>query len=139
MFRWILLTLVLIPAAIQAAELSTVCHNELLAWMRAGRPLSIVDIQGAEDFRAHNYEGALATGSDPARINSLAARLQGEKGEVIVVSATGGADAQQAAERLARGGVERSRIYVLEGGMEAAAKKAACDCCISESAGLATQ
>ncbi len=139
MFRLVLLTILLIPALLQAADSSTVCHNELLSWIRAEHPLSIVDIQSAEDFRAHNYQGSIAAGSDSARIDRLAGQLRGTKGEVIVVSATGGAEAQQAAERLARGGVQRSRIVVLEGGMEAAAKNLVCDCCAPASAEVPEQ
>ncbi len=136
MLRLVLLAIILIPATLQAADLSTVCHNELLSSIRAKHPLSIVDIQSAEGFRAHNYQGAIAAGPDTARLDRIAMQLRSTKGKVVVVSATGGADAQKAAERLLRGGVVRSRIVVLEGGMEAAAKNVACDCCSAESAPL---
>jgi rhodanese-related sulfurtransferase len=106
-----------------------VCHNELSAWIKINQRLSIVDIQDAEGFRTHNYTHSLATGNNPVRLKTTAARLRSSKDKVIVVSAAGGSDAVQAMELLVRGGVKRSRILLLEGGMEAAAGKAACDCC----------
>jgi len=127
--RCLFLLIMLLPLTVQAAGLPTVCHKELLSWIRAKQPLSIVDIQSAEDFRAHSYENSIAAGAAPGRLNSIAKQIRGTKGTVIVVSATGGIEAEQATERLVRGGVRRSRIVVLEGGMEAAAQKSVCDCC----------
>jgi rhodanese-related sulfurtransferase len=127
--KLLVLIFILIPAMLMAAQVATVCHNELSAWIKADKVLSIVDIQDAAGFREHNYEHALAAGKDPARLKKIAQRLKTAKGKVIVVSPTGGADASKAAELLAAGGVSRDRILVLEGGMEAAASNASCDCC----------
>jgi rhodanese-related sulfurtransferase len=129
MRKIILLLLLLIPALALAGEPGTVCHNELAAWIKADKSISIVDIQSAGEFRAHNYQQSLATGNDPGRLKKIARRLRAGKGKVILVSTTGGADATRAAERLALGGVQRSRLLVLEGGMDAAVKNASCDCC----------
>ncbi|QEM68806.1 hypothetical protein FO488_11980 [Geobacter sp. FeAm09] len=123
------LFLVLIPSLLWGGQVPTVCHNELSAWIKANKRLSIVDIQDVEGFRAHNYEHSFATGNDSARLQKIAAKLRSAGGKVIVVSATGGSDALHAAELLERGGVQHSRILLLEGGMEAAARNAACDCC----------
>jgi rhodanese-related sulfurtransferase len=125
----ILLLLLLIPALAFAGEAGTVCHNELAAWIKAGKSISIVDIQSAGEFRAGNYQLSLAVGNDPGRLEKVARRLRSTQGRVILVSATGGADATLAAKRLVKAGVKRSRILVLEGGMEAALKDATCDCC----------
>ena len=125
----IVLLISLIPTMLLAAQVPTVCHNELSAWIKANKQLAIVDIQNADEFREHNYEHALATGNDPARLKKVANKLRLTKGKVIVVSTNGGADALQATELLVQGGVARARILVLEGGMEAAAGNAACDCC----------
>jgi len=119
----------LIPSLLIAGHIPTVCHNELSSWIKANQPLSIVDIQDAEGFRAHNYAHSLAVGNDPARLRKIAYRLRSTRGKVILVSSTGGTDALRAMEQLLRGGVQRSRILLLEGGMEAAAKDAACECC----------
>lgn len=112
-----------------AGQTPAVCHNELSSWIRAKQKLWIVDIQNAEDFHEHNYTDSLASGNDPHRLKRIAARLQSTHGKVIVVSATGGDDAQQATKLLVNGGVKRPRILLLEGGMAAAAKNATCDCC----------
>jgi len=125
----LLLILSLIPSLLFAAQIPSVCHNELSSWIKANKALSIVDIQNAGEFREHNYEGSLATGNDPARLKKTARRLATAQGKVVVVSTDGGADAEKAALLLEKWGVSRSRILVLEGGMEAAAKNAACDCC----------
>lgn len=123
------LILILIPTLLSAGHVPTVCNTELASWIKAKQALSIVDIQSAEDFRAHNYSDSLATGNNRLRLKKIADRLQSTNGKVVVVSASGGADALQATEQLVRGGVKRSRILVLEGGMEAAVKNAACECC----------
>jgi rhodanese-related sulfurtransferase len=125
----IMLLLLLIPALALAGAPGTVCHSELAAWIKTNKPISIVDIQSAGEFRAHNYEQSMATGNDPGRLKKIARRLRAAQGKVILVSTTGGADATQAAERLVVGGVQRSRILVLEGGMAAAVQNADCDCC----------
>ena len=133
------LIMLLLPSLISAGQVPRVCHNELSSWIKAGQTLAIVDIQGAEEFKEHNYAGALSAGSDPLRLKKIAARLRHTKGKVVVVSATGGADALQTMERLVRGGITRSRILLLEGGMEAAAANAVCDCCKPASIGNASK
>jgi hypothetical protein len=121
--------MILIPTFLSAGQTPTVCHNELSAWIKSKQTLAIFDIQAPEGYRAHNYEDSIAVGPDPGRLKKIAGRLRSTKGKVILVSATGGVDASNALELLVRGGVQRSRIFVLEGGMEAAAKNADCDCC----------
>lgn len=129
MLRIIAILLLLVPSMVLAGSLPTVCHNELSAWIKAGKPLSIVDIQDADEFHEHHYDGSLAAGNDSVRLQKISHRLRSTKGKVIVVSSNGGADAERAAEGLAAGGVKRPRLLVLEGGMEAAAKNASCECC----------
>ena len=123
------LIVLLSAAAAGVAAIPGVCNNELSEWIKSKRPLSIVDVQAASDFRARNYDQSLSTGNDPAHLKKIAVRLKGKPGEVVVVSADGGADALRAVEVLVRGGVKRSRVLILEGGMEAAATNATCDCC----------
>lgn len=123
------LTILLFPVLVGASGIPGVCHNELFEWIKAKRPLAIVDVQNVADFRAHNYEHSLATGSDLAHLKNIAARLRTQKGRVIVVSADGGPDALRAAKELAKGGVFHSRLFILEGGMKVAVKNAVCDCC----------
>jgi rhodanese-related sulfurtransferase len=127
--RIILLIFLLVPSIVFAVSIPSVCHNELSAWIKANKALSIVDIQDDGEFREHNYERSLSTGNDPARLKKVANRLRTTNGKVIVVSTTGGEDAVKAVEQLVTAGVQRSRILILEGGMEAAAKNTACDCC----------
>lgn len=125
------LIVLLSAAVVGAAQIPGVCHNELSGWIKSGRPVSIVDVQSPSDFKAHNYDKSLSSGSDPVRLKKIAAQLKGKAGDVVVVSADGGADALRAVELLVRGGVKRSRVLVLEGGMAAAASNATCDCCKS--------
>lgn len=125
-----MLLILLMPGILAAGQISTVCHNELSSWIATEQPVSIVDIQTAEGFRAHNYSHSLATGNISTRLKKIAAQLRSTTGKVVIVSATGGSDALRAKDLLVRGGVQRSRILLLEGGMETAAKNAACDCCL---------
>ncbi len=123
------LIVLLSAAVVGAAPIPGVCHNELSGWIKSGRPISIVDVQASSDFKAHNYDQSLSSGNDPVRLKKIAAQLKGKAGDVVVVGADGGADALHAVELLVRGGVKRSRVLVLEGGMAAAVKNATCDCC----------
>jgi rhodanese-related sulfurtransferase len=129
MRKLFVMIMMLIPSFVLAGPIPSVCHDELSAWIKAGKSLFIVDIQDAEEFHEHHYDQSLATGNAPARLKKISRRLRSTKGKVVVVSSTGGADAVRAWEKLVLGGVQRSRVLVLEGGMEAAAKNAACDCC----------
>lgn len=137
--RVLSLILILIPTLLTAGQTPSVCHNELSSWLKTKQSLTIVDIQTPEGFRAHNYEDSIAAGPDQGRLKKIAVRLRSTNGKVILVSATGGSDASTALELLVRGGVRRSRILVLEGGMEAAAKKADCDCCKPSSLQVGTK
>lgn len=123
------LLILLFPALTGAAGTPGVCHNELSEWIKSRRQLAIVDVQDSAGFRAHNYDHSLVAGTNPGRLKKIAAQLRGKQRSVIVVSADGGQDAEQAVEQLVRSGVNRSRILILEGGMAAAAKNAVCDCC----------
>lgn len=125
----VIFVLLLIPAIVFASQPTTICHNELAAWIEENRVVIIVDIQSPAEFREHNYTGAIPTGNDPLRLKKVSATLKSSKGKIILVSKTGGNDALKASDILAQGGVKRSRILILEGGMEAAASKAGCDCC----------
>lgn len=124
-----LLFIVLFPYVAFAGTIPTVCHNELTAWITSAKPLAIVDTQTAAQFKEHHYENSVPTGNRPQRLKQVAHRVRKAPGKVVVVSSTGGADAERSAERLIAGGVSRERILVLEGGMEAAANNALCDCC----------
>ncbi|NVN98084.1 MAG: rhodanese-like domain-containing protein [Geobacteraceae bacterium] len=125
----VILVLLLIPAIVFASQTSTVCHNELAAWINENRPLAIVDIQTPAGFKEHNYTDSIPTGNNPLRLKKTAEKLKSSKGRIVVVSKSGGNDAINARETLAQAGVKRSRILILEGGMEAASSKASCDCC----------
>jgi rhodanese-related sulfurtransferase len=125
----LVMILILFPPLVLAGQESTICHNELSAWIKSGKHLAIVDIQNAASFQEHHYDSSLESGNEPARLKKISRRLRSTGEKVIVVSSAGGADARRAADKLAAGGVARSRLLVLEGGMEAAARSAACDCC----------
>lgn len=129
MQKLLILSILIVPSLLLAGHIPAVCHNELASWIKAGHAPAIVDVQDADGFRAQNYEHALAAGRDPVALKKIAARLRSTTGKVVVVSATGGDDTVQAVEQLVRGGVKRSRILLLEGGMLAAARNAACECC----------
>jgi rhodanese-related sulfurtransferase len=125
----LVMILLLLPSLVLAGQESTICHNELSAWIKSGKHLAIVDIQNAAAFQEHHYDTSLESGNEPARLKKISRRLRSSREKVIVVSSNGGADATRAVDKLVAGGVARSRILVLEGGMEAAARGATCDCC----------
>lgn len=125
----LVLLLAVLPTTLMAGTFPAVCPTELASWIKANKDLALIDIQSKEDYRSHNYANSHETHNDQLLLKKVAAQLRKKQNRVIVVSATGGPEAVQAAERLTQGGVFRSRIMVLEGGMQAAAKNAACECC----------
>jgi hypothetical protein len=127
--RILLLGSLSLSGTAQGGEFRAVPADTLKTWLRAGHPVAVVDIQPKGGFREHHFEGALpAAGSQ--ELDRIAQRLSRSKGDVVVVSPRGGEDALSAARRLARRGVDRERIAVLESGMEGAVGPAAgCDCC----------
>jgi rhodanese-related sulfurtransferase len=125
----LLLFLLIVPTPGFSTTEPTICHNELAAWMSSKKPLKIVDIQVADEFTEHHYDGSLPCGGNLRRLRKVSLRLRAGKEKIILVSTNGGADARQALETMVAAGVDRGRILILEGGMEAAARNAACDCC----------
>lgn len=127
-----MVSLFLIVAVPAVAEEPPLCHRELSDWIQGGHPLVLVDIQSDDGFRKHHYEGAIAAGPDPVRWAGIAGEILRREGTIVVVSATGGTKAREAVGELARHGIDPTRLRVLEGGMEAAAKAVACDCCSAD-------
>jgi rhodanese-related sulfurtransferase len=127
--KLILMLIILFPAILTAGNPTTVCHTELSSWIQSKQKLSIVDIQSPDDFRTHNYDNSIATHNDPVRIKNAAAPLRSNTGKIVIVSATGGADASKVVDQLVGYGVARSRLLLLEGGMKAAVAHASCECC----------
>lgn len=127
--RIVLFLLAIIASPVFAGSMPLVCPDELSSWIKAQKPCFLVDIQSEEQYLKHHYDRSMAAGGSPRRLAKIARQVGSAKGKVVVVSSTGGADAQQAAELLVRFGVPRSRLLILTGGMDAAAKKVGCDCC----------
>lgn len=127
--KLVLLFALLFPATLQAGTFPQICPNELASWVKAKKDISIIDIQNSEGYRSHNYANSLETHNDLLLLKKIVAKLRNKRNRVIVVSDSGGAEAEQTAEQLVKWGVLRSRISLLEGGMEAAAQNAACQCC----------
>lgn len=120
----------LAAASAGASELRTLDADTLTAWLRSGRAVAVVDLQPEDEFREHHFDGALSAAGGAEAIDRIARRLASSKGEVVVVSPRGGDDAVLAANRLARRGVARSRIRILEKGMAGALGEApGCACC----------
>lgn len=126
LFSWFALA----AASAGASELQTLDADTLTAWLRSGRAVTVVDLQPPEKYREHHFDGALSAAGDPQAVDRIARRLARSKGEVVVVSPQGGDDAVRAANRLTERGVARSRIRILEKGMEGALGDApGCACC----------
>ncbi len=125
----LLILLLSVPRILSAASFPTVCHTELSSWIKTGQSLAIIDIQNLDDFRLHSYERSYATANNSGRIKKIARRLRAQKDRVVVVSGRGGSDAVRAAEMLAAHGIARSRIMLLEGGIQSSVKNVTCECC----------
>lgn len=124
-----LLLLIAAGAAMAAGEPATLCPNELREMIFKGRRHVVVDVQTPSDFAAHNYENSLPTAGDIAALKKLAAANASGDWPVVVVGSLGGREEEAALAILRAGGVASERLFILEGGMEAAVKDSGCGCC----------
>lgn len=120
-----------------AAGYSYVTADQLKERLAAGSSTTvIVDLQPADEFRERHFNDSVWIGPLPGKaraalkkLDRIARKQLRSRADIVIVSCTGAADAEQALERLSGHGIARKRLLILEHGMDAAARGVGCDCC----------
>jgi rhodanese-related sulfurtransferase len=115
-----------LPVLAGATDFNFVSAGELKAWLAAGKPMLLVDIQEQQDFAAHHLKGSLETNAYPVESEAertlLAPALElnrtNEYAAVVVVCPRGKGGAKRANEFLRDQGVPEAKLFILSGGMD---------------------
>jgi rhodanese-related sulfurtransferase len=93
-------------------------------WLESGKKLIIVDIQPAEDFEEHHFEGSIETNAFPAktdeekkRLDKVIPLIMSSSDDVVIICPRGRSGASNTYEYLKSKGVPEKRLYILEGGI----------------------
>ncbi|HEX9080581.1 MAG TPA: rhodanese-like domain-containing protein [Desulfuromonadaceae bacterium] len=121
---YILLVAALVLAASNALAANYIEPDELKQAFQQKRELIIVDIQPAEQFEQHHFNGSIETNAFPAKTEQEKKRLdkalpviKASGAPVIVVCPRGKSGAKNSYEYLAEHGVPEERLQILEDGM----------------------
>lgn len=119
----ILMVIIFVSTSAWSGEYRYISAAELQQDIGKNESGLIVDIQVADEFAAHHIDGAVATYAYPVKSQQdrekLAAALEQAKSSderVVIVCPRGGGGAKRTYDYLAEAGVNKSRLYILEGG-----------------------
>ncbi len=94
-------------------------------WLENKKPLIIVDIQTAEEFSKHHFEGSIETNAFPAKTGEEKAKIdkayniiKNSSDDVVIICPRGKGGAMNTYEYLKSKGVDEKRLYILEGGIQ---------------------
>ncbi len=93
-------------------------------WLENKKLLIIFDIQPADEFAKHHFEGSIETNAFPAktdeekaRLNKAIDKIKASKEDVVIVCPRGRSGAMNTYEYLKSKGIDEKRLYILEGGI----------------------
>ncbi|MFZ5764211.1 MAG: rhodanese-like domain-containing protein [Thermodesulfobacteriota bacterium] len=116
--------LLLTTASALAGSYNFITPEEFKARLEKNTPLLIVDIQVAEEFATHHFEGSIETNAFPVeteeqrRMIDPAVVAYKEKGhDVVVVCPRGGGGAKRCYDYLKEQGVPENQLTILKGGI----------------------
>ena len=119
-----LLVATFVLAASNALAANYIEPEELRQAFQQKRKLIIVDIQPAEQFEQHHFNGSIETNAFPAkteeekkRLDKALPAIEASKALVIVVCPRGKSGAKNSYEYLTARGVPEERLQILEDGM----------------------
>lgn len=94
-------------------------------WLESDKKMLIVDIQTAENFKKHHFEGSIETNAYPAktddekaRLNNVLEKIKASNDDVVIICPRGGSGAKNTYEYLKSKGVDEKRLFILEKGIE---------------------
>lgn len=92
-------------------------------WMETKRPVIIVDIQLADDFKEHHFKDSIETNAFPAKseekkkLDKAVEKIRATQDDVVVVCPRGKSGASNSYEYIKSKGIPEKRLYILEGGI----------------------
>lgn len=93
-------------------------------WLENKKPMIIVDIQPADEFAKHHFEGSIETNAFPAktdeekaRLNKALDKIKASKEDVVIICPRGRSGAMNTYEYFKSQGIDEKRLYILEGGI----------------------
>lgn len=119
-----LLGLVVIVSVAWGGEYRYVTPKDFHEWLDGKRPVTIVDIQPADDYRKQHFDGSIETNAYPVKTDSdrqklepALSRVQKNSDPIVIVCPRGGGGARGTYDYLKGKGVDEKRLFILEGGM----------------------
>lgn len=102
-----------------------VSPDEFKGWLEGGKPVLIVDIQVADEFKEHHFKNSIETNAFPVNTDEerkqidRAVQVYKETGhDVVVVCPRGGGGAKRCYDYLQESGVPKDKLTILKGGVE---------------------
>lgn len=93
-------------------------------WMETKRPVIIVDIQLADDFKEHHFKDSIETNAFPAKseeekkkLDKAIEKIKATQDDVVIVCPRGRSGASNSYEYIKSKGIPEKRLYILEGGI----------------------
>jgi len=93
-------------------------------WLESKKPVVIVDIQPADEFEKHHFNGSIETNAflaktdvDKKKLDAAAEKIKASKDDVAIICPRGKSGAANTYEYLKSKGIAESRLYILEGGI----------------------
>jgi thiosulfate/3-mercaptopyruvate sulfurtransferase len=110
---------------VKGAPYNYYTQDDLKVALESKAPMTLVDIQPAEDFASHHIAGAVETNAFPAKTAEERAKLdgvietiKGSSDPVVIVCPRGGGGAQNTFAYMLESGIPSAQIYILEKGQE---------------------
>lgn len=125
MKKILVFSMVLMFVLIQSAFAANMLKPEVFKqWLESKKKMIILDIQPADAFEKHHFEGSIETNAFPAKTDEEKARLnkaiekaKASKDDVVIICPRGRSGAMNTYEHLKSKGIDEKRLYILEGGM----------------------
>lgn len=122
----LVVTLILMVLAVPAfaGDFNYVSPEKVKNWIESGTPVTIVDIQVADEFDAHHLPGSVATfaypvktDKDRAKLDKAVAQAKTAGTPVVIVCPRGGGGAERCYDYMKDQGIAEARLLILEKGM----------------------
>ena len=98
--------------------------SELYSWIKANKPLTIVDIQIAKEFNHHHIPGSIETNAYPVKSQQDRDKLlpalshyKENQSQVVIVCPRGKGGAKRTYTFLKENGIPDEKLFILAGGM----------------------
>jgi rhodanese-related sulfurtransferase len=121
----ILMSIVVFAGKVMAADdpFNYITPDETRSKIESGEAMTLLDIQGKDEYAQHHIRGSLATYAFPVKSDAEKARLykvipdlSANMDPIVIICPRGGGGAKRTFEYLASKGIESKRMFILEKG-----------------------